>query len=121
MPILLMNLRHVPDEEADDVRALLAEHDLDFYETPPNRWGLSAGAIWLRDEAQAETARRLLDDYQRERLQRVRAEYEAERRAGTAPTFAGMLLRHPLRTLAYLAFIALILYFSIRPFLGFDA
>ncbi|MDD3518311.1 MAG: DUF6164 family protein, partial [Chromatiales bacterium] len=31
-----MNLRHVPDEEADDVRALLAEHDLDFYETPPN-------------------------------------------------------------------------------------
>lgn len=75
MAKLLMHLRGVSDEEADEVRALLARHGIDIYETPPNRWGLTMGAIWLRDEGQLDTARALLDRYQVERQARVRAEH----------------------------------------------
>ncbi|MFO7288296.1 MAG: DUF6164 family protein, partial [Gammaproteobacteria bacterium] len=48
MAKLLLNLRGVPDDEADEIRALLEEHGIAFYETPPSRWGVSAGGIWLR-------------------------------------------------------------------------
>jgi hypothetical protein len=35
MTKLLLNLRNVPDDEADDVRALLDDHDIAYYETSP--------------------------------------------------------------------------------------
>lgn len=97
-----MNLRNVPEDEADEVRELLTAHAIDFYETEPNRWGISAGGIWLRDDSRLEEARRLLAEYQRERVERARAE--------PVPR------KHPLVVLLYLAFIALILYLSIKPF-----
>ncbi|MEX0730352.1 MAG: DUF6164 family protein [Aquisalimonadaceae bacterium] len=114
----LMNLRNVPDDEADEVRALLAEHRIDFYETPPHQWGLSMGAIWLRDDARKEEAKRLLEAYQKQRYARVHAEHEAQKRAGTADTVASLFRRDPLRFLLYLALVGVILYFSIKPFLS---
>lgn|SRR5690625_3616506 len=105
MAVRLINLRNVPDDEADEVRQVLAAHQIDFYETPANRWGISAGAIWLRDDSQLAKARQLMDEYQRERQQRVRAEDPPPR-------------KHPLLILIYLAIIAMILYFSIMPFMN---
>ena len=64
MAVLLFPLRNVPDDEAEEVRALLGTHGIDFYETPASAFGISAGAIWLRDEAQLQVARQLIDDYQ---------------------------------------------------------
>lgn len=113
-----MNLRHVPEDEAEEVRELLDAHGIAYYETPPNRWGISMGGIWLHDEADSTRARELLDAYQYERLERARAE-QAERRAGdTQETLAGMIRRDPLRVLLYVAIVAVLLYFSIRPFFG---
>ena len=40
MAKLLFDLRDVPDDEADDVRALLDAHGLDYYETKPAAMGL---------------------------------------------------------------------------------
>ncbi len=117
----LMNLRNVPADEADEVRELLTREGIDYYETPPNRWGLSAGGIWLRDESQHPAARRLLDDYQRERQRRVREAYEQQKRDGTAETVTSLFLRNPLKVTAYVALVAIILYFSIRPFFSMGA
>jgi len=97
MSILLLNLRHVPDDESDDVRALLDAHRIAWYETPPNRWGISAGAIWLADEIDAGRAMRLMAEYQGDRQARVRAEYAAARRDGRAPTGWSILRDDPLR------------------------
>src|SRR5690606_13961933 len=47
---LLLNLRHVPDDEADDVRALLEAVRIDYYETRAGPFGISAGGIWVRDD-----------------------------------------------------------------------
>lgn len=116
MARLLMNLRGVPDDEAEAIRALLRDNAVDYYETPPTRWGLSMGAIWVRDSDEYPRARELLDTYQERRTRDARAEQEERRRAGTHETFATLFLRAPLRNLAYVVIVGLILYFSIRPF-----
>lgn len=95
MSKLLMNLRNVPDDEADEVRALLDRHRVDYYETKPSRWGISFGGIWLRDEAGFADAKQLLQAYQQERQQRARAEREAAERNGTAETFWSLVRAEP--------------------------
>ncbi len=102
MAKLLLNLRNVPDDAADDVRALLDAKRIAFYETAPNRWGISAGGIWVTDDADFADAKRAFDDYEQQRSIRVRAEYAAAKRAGTAETFASILRADPLRVVVTL-------------------
>jgi regulator of protease activity HflC (stomatin/prohibitin superfamily) len=118
MTRLLMNLRGVPEDEAAEVRELLDEQAVDYYETPPNRWGISMGGIWLRDDDQYEQVRRLLDAYQARRQQRARAEQAERERNGTAETFTSLLRRNPARWALYGIVILGLLYISIRPFFG---
>lgn len=117
MARLLLNLRNVPDDEAEDVRALLTSNSIAFYETKPNRWGISGGGIWIRHDTDADQAKRLMADYQNERLARARAEYEAARRDGTAETLWTVLRRSPLRVVGMLAAIIAVLALSAVPFI----
>ncbi len=117
MARLLLNLRHVPDDELEEIRTLLDEHHIDYYETAPNRWGISMGAIWLKDEDQYPQARTLLTRYEHERRQRMRAAHEAERARGEAETLWQRICRRPVETLIYVAVAALVLYLSTKPFL----
>ncbi|HET7931758.1 MAG TPA: DUF6164 family protein [Rhodanobacteraceae bacterium] len=109
MSRLLLNLHNVPDDEADDVRALLDAQRIAFYETTPSPWGISFGGIWVKDDADFENAKRALDEYEQQRSARVRAEYEAAKRAGTAETFVGILRSDPLRVVMTLLAILLVL------------
>jgi hypothetical protein len=102
MSRLLLNLRNVPDDEADDVRATLAAKRIAYYETPPSFWGISSGGIWVTEDAEFADAQRALDDYEQQRSVRVRAEYAAAKRAGTAETFVGILRTDPLRVVMIL-------------------
>lgn len=92
MSKLLLNLRNVPDDEAEDVRAMLDAHSISFYETTPSMWGVSTGGIWITEGAAFAEAKQLMADYQQQRGVRVREEYAAAKREGTAETF-GMVLR----------------------------
>ncbi len=116
MAILLFPLRHVPEDEADEVRALLTSHGIDFYQTPESAFGISAGSIWLRDESQAQIARQLLDEYQTQRYATQRERHEELTRQGQHRTFAHILRENPLRFVVYLAAIAVVLYLSLKPF-----
>lgn len=116
MAKLLLNLYQVPDDEAAEVRALLDQHRIGFYETPPNRWGISHGAIWVTDDADAAEAKRLMAGYQDERRQRARSEYAAARRDGTAHTLWTMLRDDPLRMLLMGAGILFVLALTALPF-----
>lgn len=116
MPHFLMNLRHVPDDEADEVRALLESNSIDFYETPPSRWGISMGGFWVHDADEAARARALLDDYQRGRARVQRAEYDRRLAAGDVPSFGRRLARRPLTVLAVLLAIGLVLGLAVGPF-----
>jgi len=117
MAVLLFRLNGVPQDEAEDIRALLDEHAIDYYETEQGNWGISLAAIWLRDEAQRERAMALIDAYQQERYTRAREAYEAKKQAGEVETLLGRALRQPLRFVLYLLAILAILYLSIVPFI----
>ena len=109
-------MRGVPDDEADEIRELLLNNEIDFFETPAGNWGISMPAIWLKDEHQLQHAKSLLAEYQKERLIRARAEYAQLRKDGKV-SFITQIKSHPIRFIAYLAAIATIVYLSIKPFL----
>ncbi|KRG69182.1 DUF6164 family protein [Pseudoxanthomonas dokdonensis] len=118
MARLFFNLRNVPDDEAADVRELLDQHGIGYYETQPSPWGISAGGIWLSDENQRQRARELLDQYQLQRRTRALADRQAAIRDGSAETFARALMSRPLYVLVLLAAIALIVALTLAlPFL----
>ena len=67
-----MNLRNVPDDEADAVRALLDELDVAWYETPPTAFGLSAGALWIRNDDDHPRVDQAYRQFQAEWTERAR-------------------------------------------------
>ncbi len=116
MSVLLISLRNVPEDEVDEIRALLEANAIEFFETPAGRWGISAPAIWLKDKQNLKPTKALLEEYQKERFTRQRAAYERLKKEGKNKTLGDVLREEPLRLLIYLAIVALILYFSIKPF-----
>jgi hypothetical protein len=119
MAVLLFRLNGVPEDEAVEIRALLDENAIDYYETDAGRWGISMAGIWLRDDSQLQQARALIDAYQQQRFARAREEFEKRKAAGEVETMLGRAMRQPLRFIFYLLAILLILYLSLIPFMGF--
>ena len=118
MATMLMNLRGVPDDEADEVRELLDNHGVDYYETPPHRWGISMGGIWLRDDSRLAEVQSLLADYQTRRQQRAREQLAQARAEGRAETFIGRLRREPVSALLRAALAGGLLFLVLAPFYG---
>ena len=115
----IFRLRNVPDDEAEEIRLLLREHGIDFYETPGGNWGISMPALWLNDdnEHKAEEAKALIEQYQEERAVRIRREYEELKQQGKHRRLRDAFLERPLEFLFYLLIVVLILYLSTKPFL----
>lgn len=112
-------LRDVPEDEAEDIRALLSENSIDYYEVPASFMGITPASFWLRDSAEYQRAKALVDDYQTGRTARARSEYEKLRDEGKNMTLFGSAKAHPFRFLVYIALIAIVIYFSLSPFLNF--
>ncbi len=117
MSVLLFRLRNVPDDEAEEIRQLLTEHAIEFYETSAGNWGISFAGIWLRDKAQLAQAKALIEAYQKERQARARAAYEQQLREGSQRRMVDLIRENPIRFLIYLAVIGLVLTLSVKPFL----
>lgn len=109
MAKLLLNMRHVPDDEADDVCAFLDANRIEYYQTPPSVFGISAGGIWLRNDGDLPQAKRLMADYQRGRQSRARAEVAQAKADGTVETFADVFRREPMQVVARLLAIVFLL------------
>ncbi|MDI4636867.1 MULTISPECIES: DUF6164 family protein [Halomonadaceae] len=116
MAALLFHLRDVPEEEAQEVRELLAEHDLEIYETEAGRWKLSVPALWLVDESRLEEARSLIDAYQQSLYERVHREYAEAHDRGETPGVWDRLRQHPAAVLVTLIALGLLLGLSLLPF-----
>lgn len=116
MSVLLFRIgHHVPDDELHEVRQLLTNHGIDFYETTAGVWQVGLAGIWLHDPTQENQARELLDNYQQQRLQQAR-EQQAELEArGQAPDFLSQVKTRPLRLLGVLLGLVLILLVSLIP------
>ena len=114
----LFGLRGVPEDEADDVRQLLTEHRIEYYETTAGNWGVSMPAIWLADEDQFPQAKKLIDAYEAERSVRMRGEYEQQKKAGLNVSLLGRIKNDPVAYLVTIAFILFLLYIFIWPFVS---
>lgn len=117
MAKLIFKLKSVPFDEADDIKNLLTENNIDFYETPPGNWEISMHALWLNDEDEYIQAKQLIDEYQLKRSQRIRLETQQKIDEGEIETFLQRLLNRPVQFIIILAIILFILYFTIMPFL----
>ncbi len=119
MAKLFFSLRGVPEDEAEEVRQLLEEHVIDYYETSAGNWGVSMPAIWLKDEAQWEKANELLHLYQQQRAIGQRALYEELKRTGQHRTILDVAKEKPVTLLLYLGFCVFILYISMKLIVDF--
>ena len=113
MSVLLFRLTNVSEDEAENIRNLLTNKNIDYYETPPGNWGISMPAIWLNDDDQFDKAKRLIDEYQTELLIKNKGG------SGQSKNIVNELLSNPIQFVLYIAFAVLILYCSIKPFLNF--
>ena len=118
MALRIFNLRNVPDDEAEDVRELLQEDNIDFYETPPGNWGISVPAFWVRDDSQAPRAKSLIAAYQKERQIKAKAEYAKQKEVGEHRTLLDSVKENPLRFVVYMIIICGLLYISTMPFIN---
>jgi hypothetical protein len=117
MPIRLFKLSNIPDDEAEDVRQLLVDHAIDFYETCAGGWGISMPAIWLHDASQLEQARVLIDEYQKKRMAQARVEYAQLKKEGKHSTVMGKIRENPVRFILLFILSLFILYVSLVPFI----
>ena len=111
MAVLIFNLRHVPDDEAQDVRELLLDNNIEFHESSAGILGMSVPSLWVVNEEQADKARELIDEYQQLRQKRIQEEYRLKKRTST-----DMFKESPVRYLGSILAIILICYFVLYLF-----
>ena len=119
MAVLLFSLRNVPDDEADAIRALLNENNIDFFETATGNWGISAPGIWLKDPARHEHAKALLEEFQRSWTKAQKEKFRQLTENGEINTAFNRLKQNPFQVIVYIAIALFILYVSIKPFVNF--
>lgn len=115
MAALLFKLSNVPEDEAADVRQLVEEHRFHTYETQAGFWGLGVAAIWLIDSERLPEARAVIDAYQAERAIRQREHHAEQKARGEAPTLSQKIADNPVRFMAMVAGIVLVLGISTLP------
>ncbi len=116
MSVMLFKLRGVEDDEADDIRALLEAHDIDFYETSNGRWGLGFAAIWLHDDALLEQGKTLIQTYQVQRYEDAQATYAELCAKGEQPTVWKKIKQNPVQISLVLLAILIVAIFVLSPF-----
>ena len=124
LPKKIFNLKHVSAQEADEVRALLRDNAIEFYETFENAWRTSVPALWLHNAADYGRARELIDCYQLQREQVRRDERRAGGDDGSSGAkwrvFRADFMRQPFKFIAFIFAIAVVMLLSVRPFFLID-
>jgi len=119
MAAKLFKLRHVPDDEAEEIRQLLHEHEIEFYETTAGGWGISVPAIWLHDKTELDRANDLIRDYQLQRGEQARAQHLLDKEQGLQPTVLDKIQQKPLHVALLMMMCLFILYVTLAPFIDF--
>lgn len=116
MARLLFKLSNVPDDEAQDIRELLNNHDIHFYETNAGFFRVGLDAIWLADGTQEEQARELIRSYQAERVVRQQENYAQLVEVGQVPSVWQRFCAQPIRFIALVVAILFVAALTVVPF-----
>lgn len=116
MAALLFKLTNVPEDEAEDIRTLLADNNILFYETHAGFFRMGLDAIWLHDSTQMDLAKQLLQGYQQKRYQSQREVFTQLQEKGEVETQWQRIKHHPFRFVAAIIAVAFVLVLSLVPF-----
>lgn len=116
MAALFFKLANVPDDEAEDVRHLLSENNILFYETHAGFFRVGLDAIWLHDSSQLDAAKQLLQDYQQKRYQSQRELFSQSQQKGEVETLWQRISHQPIRFLAAILAVVFVLTLTLVPF-----
>ncbi len=116
MARLLFKLAQVPDDEAAEIRALLDEHQISYYETDAGFFRVGLDAIWLADGVQEERARELIRVYQADRALRQQQNYAQLVEAGQVPSVWQHFCAQHIRFIAVTAAIIFVAGLTLIPF-----
>lgn len=116
MARLLFKLAQVPDDEAQEIRTLLDEHQISYYETDAGFFRVGLDAIWLADGSQEERARELIREYQGERVIRQQQNYAQLVEAGQVPSVWQHFRAQPIRFIASAIAIIFVAGLTLIPF-----
>lgn len=116
MARLLFKLAQVPDDEAQEIRTLLDEHQISYYETDAGFFRVGLDAIWLADGTQEERARALISQYQAERVVRQQQNYAQLVEAGQVPGVWQHFCAQPIRFIASIIAIIFVAGLTLAPF-----
>jgi hypothetical protein len=114
MSVLIFRLNDASEEEAAQVRELLQQHDLAFYESSAGRWGISVAGLWLCDESEKLRARALIEQYQGEREQQF--EHWWAEQPGFLVSLWRSFLAHPVPFVLTAILLVAIVFISLSPF-----
>ena len=90
-------MRHVPEDEARDVRDLLQKNNIEFFETFSGNWSISIPAIWVSRDDQYTEARKIIDLYQAERANKAKKELLDQEIKGVKLRVSDVFIQKPLR------------------------
>jgi len=117
MSALVFKLRNVPEDEADDIRQLLNDRNIEIYETSAGNWGISMPGIWVKDDADLAPAKKLIKEYQQSRATSARAEYNADLEAGNVPSLVDRFRQRPIAFIGIVLFCLFVVYAMTAPFI----
>ncbi|MFK7161468.1 DUF6164 family protein [Marinospirillum sp. MEB164] len=104
-------LSGVPDDEAQEVRALLEDAQIEYFETTAGFLHLSVPAIWLVQDEDLERAIHLLQAYQQQRQQ------QAQQDTSPRLSFWQRAAFEPLRTAGILLAVMAVALLGLLPML----
>jgi len=111
---LLYSQRGVPDDEVYEIREVLTNNNIDFYETSSGNWGISMPAFWLQYDGDFETAQGLLNVYHEQRAKKQCEIYQKLKGEGRDKKWMDFFKKNPVRTVVYISFVVFILYLYVR-------
>jgi len=118
MAKLIFKLRDVPEDEAQDIRDLLNNSNIPFYETHAGNWGIGMAGVWLKEDNQVQQATALIEDYEAERQMKMQQENALLHENGQRPSLLTNIRHSPLRFFVYVFSIVVIVYISVAPYVG---
>lgn len=118
MAARLLGLRDVPEDELQGIEAALEAAGIEHYQIPPGLFGLSPAALWIKNPADLEQARAVLEMFQAARARASREAWQAAREAGEVPTFWQALWLKPWHALGLLILVLGVLFALSLPMFG---
>ena len=110
MSKLLFKMRYVPEDEAQEVRDLLDDNNIKFFETFAGNWSISIPALWVSDDEQFEEAREIIEEYQISRAAKIKRSLMTQEIKGEKLTIAKVFFQDPLRFILSLIAIFIVLW-----------